>query len=169
LSDIKSIIAFSTISQISYMFLTIMVYVLVPLYHIVVHALFKSLLFLLSGSMIHVQSNFQSIYKLKMNNYVVNISYILASSVLVISISKESIIYYTNVMYQTLIMTILMVMGGIFTMIYALKIYLSIYYVPLRSEYSIRSYGRREWVTEIIAKHYGCNLNEREWEEYWGY
>jgi len=48
LSDIKSIIAFSTISQISYMFLAILSSILVPIYHIIIHALFKSLLFLLS-------------------------------------------------------------------------------------------------------------------------
>jgi NADH:ubiquinone oxidoreductase subunit 5 (subunit L)/multisubunit Na+/H+ antiporter MnhA subunit len=47
LTDIKSIIAFSTISQISYMFLAILIFPLVCLFHIIIHALFKSLLFFL--------------------------------------------------------------------------------------------------------------------------
>ena len=67
LSNIKSIIAFSTINQISYMFIALLLFPLVCLFHIVVHALFKSLLSLLAGSIIHVQSNFQSIYKLRIN------------------------------------------------------------------------------------------------------
>ena len=67
LSNIKSIIAFSTINQISYMFLALLLFPLVRLFHIIVHALFKSLLSLPAGSIIHVQSNFQSIYKLRIN------------------------------------------------------------------------------------------------------
>ena len=61
------IIAFSTINQISYMFLALLLFPLVRLFHIIVHALFKSLLSLPAGSIIHVQSNFQSIYKLRIN------------------------------------------------------------------------------------------------------
>jgi len=69
LSDIKSLIAFSTISQISYMFVAIHgASTLVSPFHIIIHALFKSLLFLLAGSLIHVQANFQSIYRMKPNN-----------------------------------------------------------------------------------------------------
>jgi len=52
LSDIKSMIAFSTVSQISYMFLGIYsALTLISLFHIVIHAVFKSLLFLVSGSL----------------------------------------------------------------------------------------------------------------------
>ena len=87
LSDIKLIIAFSTISQISYMFLAIyFALTLISLFHIVIHAVFKSLLFLISGSLIHVQSNFQSIYKQKINHSFINIIFILAGSVLIISL-----------------------------------------------------------------------------------
>jgi len=64
-TDIKSIIAFSTISQISYMFLAVVLNPLLCLFHILIHALFKSLLFLLAGCIITVQSNNQSIYRMK--------------------------------------------------------------------------------------------------------
>ena len=44
LSDIKAIIALSTISQISYMFIALLLNPLLCLFHILIHALFKSLL-----------------------------------------------------------------------------------------------------------------------------
>lgn len=129
LSDIKSIIAFSTISQISYMFLAIyFALTLISLFHIVIHAVFKSLLFLISGSLIHVQSNFQSIYKQKINHSFINIIFILAGSVLIISLSKESIIYSTYCIFSSFFVTMILILGSIFTSIHTLKIYLCIYY-----------------------------------------
>ena len=124
LSDMKSMIAFSTISQISYMFLAIYgASTLVSLFHIIIHALFKSLLFLIAGSLIHVQSNFQSIYKLKINHSFINLIFILAGSVLIVSLSKEGIIHSSNCILSSAFVTMIAVIGGIFTMIYTLKIY----------------------------------------------
>ena len=122
-------IAFSTISQISYMFLAIYTALtLVPLFHIAIHAVFKSLLFLLSGSLIHVQSNFQSIYKQKINHSFLNIIFILAGSVLIVSLSKEGIIHSTYCILSSFFVTIITISGGIFTAIYTLKIYTCIHY-----------------------------------------
>jgi NADH:ubiquinone oxidoreductase subunit 5 (subunit L)/multisubunit Na+/H+ antiporter MnhA subunit len=53
--DVKAVVAFSTISQISYMFIALLINPGLTLYHIIIHALFKSFLFLLCGSAIHVQ------------------------------------------------------------------------------------------------------------------
>ncbi len=53
LNDIKSIIAPSTISQISYMFTALLLTPILCFYHIIIHSLFKSILFLLAGSLIH--------------------------------------------------------------------------------------------------------------------
>ena len=41
-NDIKGIIAFSTINQISYMFLALIINPIISLFHIIIHALFKS-------------------------------------------------------------------------------------------------------------------------------
>ena len=101
LSDIKSIIACSTISQISYMFLALLIFPLVSIFHILIHALFKSLLFLLAGSLIHIQSNFQSLYKMKLNNSLINILFIAGIIVLIFSFSKEGIIHCLNSMYNS--------------------------------------------------------------------
>jgi len=84
------------------------------------------LLFLLSGSLIHVQSNFQSIYKLKINHSFINIIFILAGSVLIISLSKEGIIHSSICIISSAFVTLIAVLGGIFTMIYTLKIYWSL-------------------------------------------
>ena len=88
-SDVKSIIAFSTISQISYMFLALLVGPVFSMFHILVHAVFKSLLFILCGGLIHTQFNQQSIYRMKINNSIMNVSYIQLSSILILSISKR--------------------------------------------------------------------------------
>ena len=54
LNDIKSIIALSTISQISYMFIALLINPILCFYHIIIHSLFKSILSLLAGSLIHI-------------------------------------------------------------------------------------------------------------------
>jgi NADH-quinone oxidoreductase subunit L len=52
--DIKKVLAYSTVSQLGYMFLAVGVGAYVPaIFHMVTHAFFKALLFLGSGSVIH--------------------------------------------------------------------------------------------------------------------
>jgi len=134
-------IAFSTISQISYMFLALYgASTLVSLFHIIIHALFKSLLFLLSGSLIHVQSNFQSIYKHKINHSFMCLIYILAGSVLIVSLSKEGIIHAENCMLSSAFITLIALLGGIFTMIYTLKIYIYCFYYSYHSSLIISNF-----------------------------
>ncbi len=62
-----SIIAPSTISQISYMFIALLINPIFSLYHIIIHSLFKAILSLSAGSLIHIQYNYQNIYQIKMN------------------------------------------------------------------------------------------------------
>jgi len=137
ISDIKSVIAFSTISQISYMFLAIYgsSALCICVFHIIIHALFKSLLFLLSGSLIHVECNFQCIYRLKINHCFINISFILGGSVLIVSLSKEGIIYCCYCIISSAFVSIIAVLGGIFTALYTFKIYSYILFIPLRFIY----------------------------------
>ncbi len=53
-SDIKRVLAYSTVSQLGYLFLAVGVGAYVPaIFHMVTHAFFKALLFLGSGSVIH--------------------------------------------------------------------------------------------------------------------
>lgn len=64
-NDIKKIIAYSTCSQLGYMFMACSVSAYsVAIFHLVTHAFFKALLFLGAGSVIHAMSGEQDIHKM---------------------------------------------------------------------------------------------------------
>ena len=64
-NDIKRIIAYSTCSQLGYMFLACGVSAYgIGMFHLVTHAFFKALLFLAAGSVIHALSDEQNIQKM---------------------------------------------------------------------------------------------------------
>jgi NADH-quinone oxidoreductase subunit L len=64
-NDIKKVLAYSTVSQLGYMFMAIGVGAYVAgIFHLVTHAFFKALLFLGSGSVIHAMSDEQDIRKM---------------------------------------------------------------------------------------------------------
>ena len=61
-NDIKKVLAYSTVSQLGYMFLALGVMgYSTALFHVLTHAFFKALLFLGAGSVIHAMSNEQDI------------------------------------------------------------------------------------------------------------
>jgi NADH-quinone oxidoreductase subunit L len=63
--DIKKIVAYSTISQLGYMFLAVGVGAYwIALFHVMTHAFYKALLFLASGSVIHALGGEQDIRKM---------------------------------------------------------------------------------------------------------
>lgn len=63
--DIKKILAYSTISQIGYMFLSLGGgNWAATIFHLIIHAFFKALLFLAAGSLIYVCSKEQNIFKM---------------------------------------------------------------------------------------------------------
>ncbi|GAA4463928.1 NADH-quinone oxidoreductase subunit L [Nibrella saemangeumensis] len=61
-NDIKKVLAYSTVSQLGYMFLglSVMAYT-AGMFHVITHAFFKALLFLGAGSVIHAMSDEQDI------------------------------------------------------------------------------------------------------------
>ena len=64
-NDIKKVLAYSTVSQLGYMFLAVGVGAYVPaIFHMVTHAFFKALLFLGSGSVIHGMHEEQDMRKM---------------------------------------------------------------------------------------------------------
>jgi NADH-quinone oxidoreductase subunit L len=64
-NDIKKVLAYSTVSQLGYMFLGLGVMAYSSgLFHVITHAFFKALLFLAAGSVIHAMSNEQDIRKM---------------------------------------------------------------------------------------------------------
>ncbi len=61
-NDIKKVLAYSTVSQLGYMFLALGVGAFTSgMFHVITHAFFKALLFLGAGSVIHAMSNEQDI------------------------------------------------------------------------------------------------------------
>jgi NADH:ubiquinone oxidoreductase subunit 5 (subunit L)/multisubunit Na+/H+ antiporter MnhA subunit len=63
-TDLKKIIAYSTMSQLGYMLLCCGIYTTYGFYHLLVHAFFKALLFLVAGLIIHLVADQQDIRKL---------------------------------------------------------------------------------------------------------
>src|SRR5207249_195694 len=64
-NDIKKVLAYSTISQLGYMFLALGVGAFAAgIFHLMTHAFFKALLFLGAGSVIHAMSGEQDIQKM---------------------------------------------------------------------------------------------------------
>ena len=122
LSDIKSIIALSTISQISYMFISLLLNPILSFYHIIVHSLFKSILFLLAGSLIHIQYNYQNIYQIKFNSNFHIIIHLLSSTILILSYSKEIIIHDLYVFINSYIIFIILLLGSISTLLYSMRL-----------------------------------------------
>ena len=64
-NDIKKIVAYSTCSQLGYMFFAAGVGAYHAMFHLFTHAFFKALLFLGSGSVIHAVNNEQDIRKMR--------------------------------------------------------------------------------------------------------
>ena len=63
--DIKKVLAYSTVSQLGYMFLALGVGAFgAAIFHVVTHAFFKALLFLGAGSVIHAMDDEQDIHKM---------------------------------------------------------------------------------------------------------
>lgn len=64
-NDIKKVLAYSTVSQLGYMFLGLGVGAYTAaVFHVITHAFFKGLLFLAAGSVIHAMSGEQNILKM---------------------------------------------------------------------------------------------------------
>jgi NADH-quinone oxidoreductase subunit L len=80
-NDIKKVLAYSTVSQLGYMFLGLGVGAYnEAVFHVLTHAFFKALLFLCAGSVIHVMSGEQDIRKmggLKKNLPVTHITFLM--------------------------------------------------------------------------------------------
>jgi NADH-ubiquinone oxidoreductase chain 5 len=82
-NDIKKLIAYSTCSQLGYMFLTCgLAFFSLSLFHLFNHAFFKAMLFLGSGSIIHALSDEQDMRRysfLNILNPILNILFLLSS------------------------------------------------------------------------------------------
>nr|WIM51596.1 NADH dehydrogenase subunit 5 [Corythalia opima] len=132
--DMKKIIALSTLSQIAMMMFAISLNSTILAYmHLIIHALFKSAMFLCAGIMIH-ESSYQDMRMMGLNftNYPLTLSILGVNSMALMGIpfmsgffSKDVII--ENMMYSNLnlMMSVLMIMSIGMTASYSLRLSIS--------------------------------------------
>lgn len=119
------------------MFLALLINPILCLFHIIIHALFKSLLFLLCGSIINININQQSINLIKINNNLINLIFIVLIQILILSISKELIINNINFYISSLLIFMVALIGSIFTILYSIKILFYLFNYLLITKYNI--------------------------------
>lgn len=131
-NDIKKIIAYSTCSQLGYMFLTNGL--LLPslgLFHLLTHGFFKALLFLTAGVIIHNFHHEQDIRKFGsfIFSFPISFFFFFLGSLSILSFpflsgfySKEAILESSLAPQYPIYVYILMVIGAIFTSIYSFKL-----------------------------------------------
>ena len=108
------------------MFIALIISPIFTLFHIVVHAIFKSLLFVMAGSLIHVNHNYQSINRLKSNQEMLKVMLMFSAGVLVMAVSKETIIHASQVIFSSSYILLLLVVGAVFTLVYSFNLVSSI-------------------------------------------
>jgi NADH:ubiquinone oxidoreductase subunit 5 (subunit L)/multisubunit Na+/H+ antiporter MnhA subunit len=156
-TDIKKIIAYSTCSQLGYMFLSCGFQNYANgMYHLFIHAFFKALLFLTAGYLIHLLSSEQDIRKMGGVLKILPFSYamMLVGSYSLVGLpflsgfySKDPlieniiIIYYNSFFFSKNVITsvalVLALMTVLITALYSIKSIIDIYYVSFRG---FRSY-----------------------------
>jgi NADH:ubiquinone oxidoreductase subunit 5 (subunit L)/multisubunit Na+/H+ antiporter MnhA subunit len=105
------------------MFIALLINPFLTLYHIIIHALFKSFLFLLCGSAIHVQHNHQSTFKLKIKHTLIKTLFLASGCAMVLAISKESIIQSSALASSSLFFLSFVLIGSAATILYTFNIF----------------------------------------------
>ncbi|QOI10982.1 NADH-quinone oxidoreductase subunit L [Blochmannia endosymbiont of Colobopsis nipponica] len=147
-SDLKKILAYSTMSQVGYMFLSIGVQDwYASIYHLMTHSFFKALLFLASGSIILACHNERDIFKMRVSYRSMPLIYVcfligglsLSSFPLITSgfYSKEAILHSVAYMYGNYgIFTVIGLIGSLLTSIYTFRMI----FIMFHSEKKIEIY-----------------------------
>ena len=134
--DLKKIIAYSTLSQLGIIIISYSIsYYIVSFFHLVIHAIFKSIIFICSGVLIHNILNYQDlryIGKLKIKFPVV-LRFILISNFSLCAIpfisgfySKDLILELIFINNNSLFLLLILYMGVILTVLYSFRL---IYYL----------------------------------------
>ena len=93
------------------------------------HGIFKSILFLLCGSLIHVQHNFQSIFMIRSSSIFIKCSFILSSLLLILSLSKEGIIHSSLYNFTSSFIFSIYIIGGLLTCFYSIGFYIYVFMI----------------------------------------
>lgn len=139
-TDIKKVLAYSTVSQLGYMFVALGVGAYdTALFHVVTHAFFKALLFLGAGSVIHAMSGEQDVRRmggLKKSLPVTHLTFLIGT--LAITgippfagfFSKDEILAVTH--GHSLTMFTLLAITSVLTAVYMFRLYWLVFYGQFR-------------------------------------
>jgi NADH-quinone oxidoreductase subunit L len=130
-NDIKKVLAYSTVSQLGYMFVAAGVGAFsTAIFHLVTHAFFKALLFLCSGSVIHALHGEQDIRQMGgLKKYLPVTHFTFLTGTLAISgvplfagfFSKDEILAMTY--YHSMLMFVLLAVSSVITAVYMFRLY----------------------------------------------
>ena len=137
ISNVKSIIAYSTITQITYMFIVMMINGILVIFHLIVHGIYKSMMFIVCGNVIHCSNNFQSIFLVRCLNICMKLSVLIVSLVMIGVISKEDIIFGVINCINGIWVGLVYVFGGILTAVYILNLFWCVNSIGLDYEWVI--------------------------------
>nr|YP_010271065.1 NADH dehydrogenase subunit 5 [Spinactaletes boneti]UJY98023.1 NADH dehydrogenase subunit 5 [Spinactaletes boneti] len=140
-TDLKKIIALSTLSQLGVMMMILSLGMFeLSFFHLITHAMFKSLLFLCAGSYIHVMFDTQDIRHL--SNVSVNLPltsiYFVGCSLSLCGFpflagfySKDMILEFYFMSSMNNYMYVIVMMGTMFTMTYSIRLLYYLYFNPI--------------------------------------
>ena len=139
-TDIKKVLAYSTVSQLGYMFVALGVGAYsTALFHVTTHAFFKALLFLAAGSVIHAMSGEQDISKmggLRKKLPVTFIVFLIGTLAIVGAppfsgfFSKDEIL--SKVWIQQPVLFVMLSITSVFSAIYMLRLFFLTFYGRFR-------------------------------------
>ena len=87
-----------------------------------VHGVYKSYMFIISGTLIHVNNNFQSIYMIRRVSIMIHISIIMVCVVLIGALSKEAIIVSSSCSLVWCWIGSVFRIGGVLTTMYSMVV-----------------------------------------------
>nr|YP_011017362.1 NADH dehydrogenase subunit 5 [Amblyomma tigrinum]WQF69025.1 NADH dehydrogenase subunit 5 [Amblyomma tigrinum] len=135
--DMKKIIAFSTLSQLSMMMISLSIGMMeIAFFHLILHAIFKSMLFLCAGLIIHYMNGVQDI---RMLGNFFNFSPLISSCMLISILSligfpfiggfysKDMIVEFFFFKMNNFMMLFMFVMGIMFTFLYCFRMIYILY------------------------------------------
>ncbi|BBI01147.1 NADH-ubiquinone oxidoreductase chain L [Buchnera aphidicola (Nipponaphis monzeni)] len=168
-NNIKKILAYSTISQIGYMFLGLGVQAWsASIIHLLVHAVFKALLFLSAGSVIVSSSNEQNIFKMGGLYNKIPLTYVafLFGGISLISIplitssfySKDEILYRVLAMNHTVFFYISLI-GVFLTSLYIFRLIFNVFHGKKSIKVSNISYSLLHHVPLFILMLFSTTIS----------
>nr|YP_006234399.1 NADH dehydrogenase subunit 5 [Bothriocroton concolor]AET63047.1 NADH dehydrogenase subunit 5 [Bothriocroton concolor] len=145
--DLKKIIAFSTLSQLSMMMLTISLGMKeIAFFHLILHAIFKSMLFLCAGLAIHTLNGYQDI---RMLGNFFNCSPLISSCMMISVLSlmgfpfiggfysKDLVVEFFFLNSVNVLIILMFLLGLTFTFLYCMRL---IYFMTLKGTFSFNFY-----------------------------